>query len=992
MKGNMVLFRLALLMLLTCATLRADLLQPVSAGDPSLGAPVGGNADSFAPMVNSNATHVLFASSADNLVTGTNSRSIQLSYPAKINVYLRNRTNGTTLLISQNLGGSGGGNGDSLPAELSSDGNLVLFESTAGDLVSNDTNLVGDIFLRNLTDQTTTRVSVSTTGGNANGASRNACMSADGRYVAFVSAASNLVAGDTNGIPDIFVRDLQANTTVLASADATAFGISSSSESPEISADGRYVAFYSTATNLIPNASISGHIYLRDLVTSTTILASTYASTALNAVLNTTSAISYNHALSADGKFVVYETSRAAGTRNPGIILRYHIEDGTTDIVHTNAFVSFNTAYDNIRTLDISPDGRFTTFLANTNGNTGTTRCVQLWDGATSTLTLASGDLSNSVPAGTTCEWPTLDASGRYVLFANSGSVLTATAGSIYVRDVQLGTTTAINVNDTNAITFNITSIIPRLSGNGQLAIAGCADQGAFGSTQNIFAFDLQTNGTEMISCHAPASFSETGNGASFLSAWGVSDTGRYVAFSSFAKNLVANDTNSNRDVLVRDLASGTNDLVSIGLNGVGANGMSTEAAISPDGRYVAFTSTATNLSSKDVNGRLDVFVADRQTRSVTLGSIATTGTASGTGQSYSPRIGGAGKYLLFNSTAANVAAGSFSGSVNLFLRNLLTSNTIALTTTGVLSSDMTPDGRYIVFIATGNVLYVWDTQIANRIYTNTTPSILTAAISPDGARIAFNTATQLYVSSRQTNSTWVVSTIGTSTSRPMMKFSADSRFLAYSTAASQSLPLTDSNGASDVFLYDFSSLTKTGISRAFNNAAMANAASDQPAISADGRFVVFRSSATNLVMGVTNGLSQFFLYDRVLATNTLLTANSVGTGGNSLSLLPVFSGDGRTIICSSWSSDIATQDFNQTGDLFAFNFLYTSVSFNTVGGPIISWPAVAGRDYQVQFKDNLEDPLWQPLNGSVVVSGNTATLQDVTAAGLHRFYRVISF
>ena len=99
-------------------------------------------------------------------------------------------------------------------------------------------------------------------------------MTPDGRYVAFVSAASDLMAGDTNNIPDIFVRDLQLSTTTLVSAGATSTNSASpfggSSESPEITPDGRYVVFLSTATNLVPSVNTAGEIYVADLTTGAT--------------------------------------------------------------------------------------------------------------------------------------------------------------------------------------------------------------------------------------------------------------------------------------------------------------------------------------------------------------------------------------------------------------------------------------------------------------------------------------------------------------------------------------------------------------------------------------------------------------------------------------------------------------------------------------------------------------------------------------------------
>ena len=139
----------------------------------------------------------------------------------RLNVFLRDRASNTTTLVSVNLTGTGGGNGDSLPFGISTNGQFALFESAASDLVANDTNNAQDIFVRDLVNGTTTLVSVNTSGSSGNGESRDPVMTPDGRYVAFASAANDLVAGDNNGIPDIFVRDLQSNTTTLVSVGAT---------------------------------------------------------------------------------------------------------------------------------------------------------------------------------------------------------------------------------------------------------------------------------------------------------------------------------------------------------------------------------------------------------------------------------------------------------------------------------------------------------------------------------------------------------------------------------------------------------------------------------------------------------------------------------------------------------------------------------------------------------------------------------------------------
>ncbi|HEY4952057.1 MAG TPA: calcium-binding protein, partial [Verrucomicrobiae bacterium] len=225
--------------------------------------PAGGNGDSGLPITSADGRYVLFASAANNLTLTNNNNSV---LPRRMNVFLRNRTSGTTSLVSVNLAGTGGGNGDSFPTGISTNGQFALFESSAGDLVANDTNNATDIFVRDLVNGTTTLVSMGTNGAPGIGVvSRGSVMTPDGRYVAFVSTATNLVVGDTNKIADVFIRDLQTGTTKLVSVGAATNSNPlnvSSSESPEITPDGRYVVFYSTATNLLPNVNTTGEIYV----------------------------------------------------------------------------------------------------------------------------------------------------------------------------------------------------------------------------------------------------------------------------------------------------------------------------------------------------------------------------------------------------------------------------------------------------------------------------------------------------------------------------------------------------------------------------------------------------------------------------------------------------------------------------------------------------------------------------------------------------------
>jgi hypothetical protein len=160
--------------------------------------------------------------------------------------------------------------GDSDNASISAGGRFVVFSSWAANLVAGDTNNAPDTFLRDRQNGTTERVSVGAGGAQGNANSMGGAVSADGRFVTFASLASNLVAGDTNGVEDVFVRDRLLRTTERVSLDtagAQGNGHSSYVSSPSISADGRFVAFESEASNLVAGDSNSVRdAFVRDRV------------------------------------------------------------------------------------------------------------------------------------------------------------------------------------------------------------------------------------------------------------------------------------------------------------------------------------------------------------------------------------------------------------------------------------------------------------------------------------------------------------------------------------------------------------------------------------------------------------------------------------------------------------------------------------------------------------------------------------------------------
>lgn len=202
---------------------------------------VEGVGDSFSPTLSNDGRYAAFYSYANNLVPGdTNEHE---------DIFVKDRQTGGIVMASVASDGTIG-NGDSYKPVISGNGKFVVFRSQASNLVADDTNKRWDIFVRDLTLNTTSRVSVSSSGKQANHNSLEADISNDGRYVVFRSNASNLVAGDTNKRSDIFVHDRNSGRTervsVAASGEADGHSFN-----PVISGDGAWIVFESVATNLV---------------------------------------------------------------------------------------------------------------------------------------------------------------------------------------------------------------------------------------------------------------------------------------------------------------------------------------------------------------------------------------------------------------------------------------------------------------------------------------------------------------------------------------------------------------------------------------------------------------------------------------------------------------------------------------------------------------------------------------------------------------------
>jgi hypothetical protein len=349
-----------------------------------------------------------------------------------------------------------------------------------------------------------------------------------------------------------------------------------------------------------------------------------------------------------------------------------------------------------------------------------------------------------------------------------------------------------------------------------------------------------------------------------------TSADGRYVAFASYASNLVAGDTGGHEDVFLRDRTTNVTSRVSVDSFGGDSNGGSSNPSISADGRYVTFYSNATDLVPGDTNGAFDVFVRDRTlntTSRVSLTSLGTEGNADSTGCS----ISADGRYVAFFSFASNVVPGDTNGTNDVFVRDrtLNTTSRVSINTLGVGANgnsddaEISADGRYVAFESAATNLVAGDTNHKEDVFVRDRTAGTTTRVSVGGLATQGNDDS--YVGS----------------------ISADGRLVAFESDATN-LVAGDTNAKRDVFVRDRVSGT-TSLVSVDSLGAQGNDDSHRPSISANGRSVAFTSRATNLVSGDTNGADDIFAYDAPELPTTI-TINASATTAHTGNV-PILSG-----------------------------------------------------------------------------------------------------
>ncbi len=389
-------------------------------------------------------------------------------------------------------------------------------------------------------------------------------------------------------------------------------------------------------------------------------------------------------------------------------------------------------------------------------------------------------------PTGGDSLWPALSADGNVVAFESLASNLVPgdTNGfrDVFVYDRVAGATERVSVATDGSEAAAGSSFGAGISADGRFV--GFTSYGlnfGLGTAANVVLVrDRQNAVTEHVSVASDGSFG--GDGSTFFA---MSGDGRFVVFATRSPVLVSDDTNDAYDVFVRDRATSTTERVSLASDGSEGNGESSTAAISADGRFVAFYSKATNLVANDDNGLSDIFLRDRLTGMTRRMSVASDGTEAD-GISESVAISGNGRFVAFDSYASNLVAGDDNEESDVFVHDRITGDTecVSVASDGTLGNSgsyrpsVSEDGRWVAFSSYATNLVAGD---SNGVY-------------------------DVFVHDRQTGATERVSraTNGTQSDGHSytVSISASGRWLAFDSYATSLIP-SDANGVSDVFLHD---------------------------------------------------------------------------------------------------------------------------------------------------------------------------------------------
>ena len=580
----------------------------------------------------------------------------------------------------------------------------------------------------------------------------------------------------------------------------------------------------------------------------------------------------------------------------------------------------------------ISADGRFVAFGSDAanleSGDTNARSDVFVHDrltGGTKRVSVAS-DGAQAVSGA----WygSSISANGRYVAFVSGSQNLVPGdtnpyANDVFVHDCTTGQTERVSVTSDGAQTNGAVDGIPMISANGRLVAFISYDTDLVPNDTNgagdVFVHDCGTGSTER------ASLGNLGVEANADCVDpSISSDGRYVAFSTEATNFAADDTNARQDVFVRDRQTGATVRASVDGTGAEAAGWSAGGRISADGRCVAFVSGAPNLVPGDLNGHNDIFVHDLRSGTTKMASVAGDGTQANNDNGL-PSISGDGRIVAFYSFASNLAVGG-SGIGVVYVHDMKDGLTDLANVRSRAAGDgdggatsISANGRYVAFMSTASDLVAGDTNALEDIFVQDLQTGVIERVSMASHDPAAKTAIDEGILAIQIGLETYASDHGDLFPDPALVSESGLTplyMLDWPVNPYTGGPMTQGVGPGD-FGYTLAADSRSFTLTPHYGGSQSNGASDEPSISADGRYVAFASIATNLVSGDANGAADIFVHDRVTGATERESVSGTSAEGDSSSDSPAISADGRFVAFQSRASNLVTGDSNGTWDVF---------------------------------------------------------------------------
>jgi Tol biopolymer transport system component len=713
----------------------------------------------------------------------------------------------------------------------------------------------------------------------------------DGRHTLFSSSASNLVAGDTNRSADLFLHD--GTTGSIERVSVGTGGIQAQGSVGPIGAvsdDGRYVVFDSDASNLVatPTHGVR-QIYLRDRSTGTTTLLTRFNSGVA------AMADSANPRISADGRHVAFDSHAAFDaddTNGRRDVYRLDRQSGEFELISVSADGRVGNA--DSYEPQISADGSAVVFYTWANNLVAGDTNIY-WDlllrkpaaGTTQRVSLkADGGQMNSYPQPPQSQ--ALSGDGRYVVFNAYEPLVADDTNDLddgYRYDSQNGTIERVTLGAGGQIDNH--ADVSALSRDGQRVLMQSAGAGIvagqLSGNSRVFQRDLVSGAITHVTFRA-------GGEQLYDDAYGgfMSEDASVVVATTWSGSFVAGDTNNMVDVLRQDGRDSAATRVSAPSAGViiaAANQDSGDwsgFAASADQRYVAFGSRASNLVVGDTNGAEDIFVRDRLLGTNERVSVSTAGGEGFCGNSNAD-ISADGRYVAFHSCSALVQAIPFP-LMHVYRHDRLTHTTevVDLTPQGAMANSyslypsISGDGRYVAFGSCASDL------VANDV----------------------NAHCDVFVRDMQAGTTVLASRshdgLGADQDTYRSEISGDGSTVAFTTMATN-LVTGDTNGESDVFVFDRSAQTVARVSVS-SLGVQADRSNTLHGLSNDGRQLLFNSFATNF--GVVVPFAGLYVHDRDTGTTELVSRTSSGDALNGNLNTAAISGDGRRVALTTDGND----------------------------------------------------------------------------------------